>query len=1135
MPVSLKNLLMLTLLVAMTLTTNGATRSKARAIDADFLHRIWQFEDGLPQNCVQAVTQTRDGYLWLATQKGLSRFDGVDFVTFTPQNTPELKNWNFTSLCETRDGSLWIGTEGSGVNRFLDGKFYHYTTNNGLSGNVIRTFREMRNGELWIGSTTGITIFKDGKFSEFKRFEWPTTFAVRAIVEDKKGRIWIGGGIGLHCLIDGKLTTYGPQNSKEKILENTVRALYEAPDGKLWVGTSEGVFVRMDGQILTRYTKEDGLPDYIVTTIFEDRAGSIWVGTYGGLARIVNGRMATILTADGSPFDQIFTLTEDLEGNLWAGSKEGLSQLRQRIFKAFTLQQGLGHNNVMSMIEARDGNVWVATWGGGLDRIKDGKVNYSINRQTFPMGGSKQGLTGDTALSLAESRDGGIWFGIDFDGGLGRWKDGKLTFYTKKDGLIDSAVRALHEDREGTLWIATRGAPYVLKDGVLTRLQITNGWTGEIVRVITEDPEGTMWFGTSGGLTSHKEGKFKTYKTRDGLATNQIVAIYPDREGNVWAGTMGGGLARLKDGIARVYTTEQGLFSDDVYDILEDALGYLWMTCRFGVYRVNKRDFDAVDAGTLKQVSSASYNKYDGLVSLECNSVGRPTGLKTSDGRLWFGTTKGIGIVDPKEDIRVNERPPPVRITRVVGDKKLLSSLSSPEDQIVVPAGRGELEVHYTGLSYVVPEKNTFKYKLEGFDEDWVDAGARRAAYYSRLKPGIYRFKVMASNNDGIWNDKGAEVTIELEPHFYERDVFYAGCVLGMGALVVTGYRWNVRKLKKRHEDLQTVVEERTKHLKAEISERQRVQAEMVDVHRQLLEVSRKAGMAEVASGVLHNIGNVLNSVNVSTTLITERLRNSRHSVLKKMSVMIREHSDDLASFFSRDPRGQKLPEFMSQLSEHISTEHSLTTAEIEALRKNVDHIKDILAMQQKFARVGGVIESVKISALIEDALQIAEAGWSRRPVDLRRDFAQDPVISTDKHKVLQILVNLLRNAKMACDDCEKERKQIVIRTVLAGSLVRISIEDNGVGIAPENITRIFSHGFTTRKEGHGFGLHSSALAARELNGSLTAGSPGPGLGAVFTLEIPVETVREKPEPAAKKDPVKVTKPVEAAVEPVVR
>jgi C4-dicarboxylate-specific signal transduction histidine kinase len=288
-----------------------------------------------------------------------------------------------------------------------------------------------------------------------------------------------------------------------------------------------------------------------------------------------------------------------------------------------------------------------------------------------------------------------------------------------------------------------------------------------------------------------------------------------------------------------------------------------------------------------------------------------------------------------------------------------------------------------------------------------------------------------------------------------------------------------------------------------DITERKEAEAKLAETHRQLIDTSRQAGMAEVATGVLHNVGNVLNSVNVSTTLLTDVVRHSKITNVVKLSDLLTEQQADLGRFFTADPRGQKVPGFLQTLASHLTREQRDLLGELESLRKNVEHIKEIVAMQQNYAKVSGVAETLIVTELIEDAVRMNATTRNGADVKLVCDFRTQPRVTVDKHKVLQILVNLMRNAKYACDDSNRSDKEMIVRVTSEAGRVKIAVIDNGVGIPPENLTRIFSHGFTTRKHGHGFGLHSGALAARELGGSLVALSEGPGCGATFILELP--------------------------------
>jgi len=344
---------------------------------------------------------------------------------------------------------------------------------------------------------------------------------------------------------------------------------------------------------------------------------------------------------------------------------------------------------------------------------------------------------------------------------------------------------------------------------------------------------------------------------------------------------------------------------------------------------------------------------------------------------------------------------------------------------------------------------------------------------------------------------------VAVERNYSLRAVKYGNDELGR---LIDGFNAMLDEIQKRDAELQAArndlekrVDERTEALKLEVRERE-------NLHRQLLQTSRQAGMAEVATGVLHNVGNVLNSVNVSATLVADQLRHSKVSNVARVCALLREHEADLAGFLSSDPKGRMIGPYLASLEETLAVERTSMTSELTNLQKNIEHIKDIVAMQQSYATISGVAETVSVPDMLEDAIRMNAGSLARHDIDIVRDYGARPVITAEKHKVLQVLVNLIRNGKYACDESGRTDKQLILRTTANERCVSISVIDNGVGIPQENLTRIFAHGFTTRKEGHGFGLHSGALAAKELGGSLTGYSAGPGKGATFTLELPYKS-----------------------------
>lgn len=716
-----------------------------------YASRTWQSDEGLPDNLVQAISQTPDGYLWVGTRSGLARFDGDQFMVYDSKNTRQLKNSSITALCSDHNGTLWIGTDGGGLVSYRDGVFSDLTTTNGLAGNAVRVIFESKDYSLWIGTTNGMSQYKEGHFQNYSRSDGLLSDVVNYIYEDRATNLWIATGQGLNRLRQG-----GAMDSfsmPSGLPNDSVRGICQDKGGRVWIGSNNGLlwYSWYWQNTFYAYNTRYGLSDTFVSAICEDHEGNLWVGTYSGLNRFRDGRFFNQLDNEGAPFDHVNALFEDREGDLWVGSKEGLSRLTPKRFFAYTKQQGLTHNNAMSVLEDRKGNIWIGTWGGGLDELKDERVTAYTSTN----------VSQDLILSLCAGDDGSLWIGADFDGGLTRLKDGKMTHYTSAD--LDDGIRALCEDRDGKLWIGTGRGLTCFSDGHFT----SDKHDG--VRDILEDHAGNLWFGTENGLERRQGGKWTNFTSRDGLSDETVTAIYEDKDNVLWVGTAKGGLNRLRNGRFTSYTSRQGLFSDEIFSIVEDDQGWLWMSCSKGVFRVRKKDFDDYDAGRLAAVSSISYGKSDGMESPQCNGAGKPAVWKSRDGRLWYPTSKGVVEVDPAT-IKDDHLPPPVYIEELTVDKKPLFPLQGAEAEtpLQIGPGRGEMEFRYAALSLAAPERDRFKYKLEGVDSDWVDAGPRRTAYYNNVSPGHYRFQVIACNKDDVWNEIGATLEFTFEPHYWQ-------------------------------------------------------------------------------------------------------------------------------------------------------------------------------------------------------------------------------------------------------------------------------------------------------------------------------------------------------------------------------
>lgn len=742
---------------------------------------VWQTEDGLPQNSVKTITQTRDGYLWFGTNEGLVRFDGMRFVVFDKRNTEQIKDNVIHAVLASQAGDLWIGTPG-GLCRLKDGKFTAYTVKDGLSHNTVRRLYEGRDGTLWIATLGGgINRWKDGIFTAYTTREGLSSNSVSSIFEDREGSLWIGTpDAGLNRLKDNEVTIY---TTSDGLPDNAILSLCGDAEGKLWIGTRTGGLSYFQDNKFTTYTTHHGLSSEHISALSVDRAGTLWIATTKGLNRFVGGAFDRYSIKEGLSNGNVLSVYEDREGSLWVGTQGGgLNRLKDTNFTSLTTQQGLSSDIILPVYEDHEGSLWISA-GGTLNKFSGDKFT------PYPNAASPQ----RRVLSLYDDRQGNLWIGTE-GGGLTRLREGRFTVFTTKDGLSSDFVLSITGDRQGNLWVGTsEGGLNRFKDEKFTVYTTKDGLSDNTVRALLEDREGNLWIGTNVGLSSFRDGVFNAHPAKDELSAHPVMSIYEDGEGSIWVGTNGGGLKRVKKDRVSVYTVKHGLFDDVAFQILEDGKGNLWASCNKGVYRVSKRVLDDFDAGKISAISCDSYGKADGMRSAECNGGFQPAGWKTRDGKLWFPTIKGVAVVDP-EKIELNEQPPPTLIEQVIVDGESLDLLRGRESEL--PPGKDNFEIHYTGLSFLAPEKMRFKYKLEGFDADWVDAGARRVAFYTNLSHGHYRFRVLASNNDGVWNQDGASINFYLKPYFYQTYWFGAFCLLAIAIIGWGLYRLRVNQLR---------------------------------------------------------------------------------------------------------------------------------------------------------------------------------------------------------------------------------------------------------------------------------------------------------------------------------------------------
>ena len=762
-------------------------------------YQVWLTEDGLPQISVQDVLQTRDGYLWLGTQEGLVRYDGARFVVFDNRNTGSIENNYFNTLVEGSDGALWAGTYGGGVLRYQQGVFTPFTEVEGLSSDIVHALADAGNGDVWVGTERGLSRYHDGVFDVFGAAEGLPHELVQSLMVDREGTLWVGTrGGGITCWENGR---FASPDLGGTLASELISTLYQDRDAAIWIGTQDAGLYRLADGELHHFGAAEGLSSEIIVTIDQDRDGCLWVGTYdGGICRHDGDLFDCLTPAEGLEHQHITSIHEDTEGNLWFGSLGGgLNRLRDAKFTSYTTTEGLSTAGVWVILEGQRG-LWVGT-ESGLDLLVDGE---------FVAFEGQAAAAEDALMAIHEDEDGTVWTGL-YGGGLRRLRDGRWTTFTTPSGLADDQVFSIIRDDQGALWVGTRSGLNRLADGQFTTFTTADGLPNDNIRVLHIDRKGVMWIGTrGGGIARYQYGTFAPFEPDTPLEPNQkmVYAIHEDANGTLWFGTLGG-LIRYADGATQVFNVEDGLFDGTAYAILEDDGGHLWMSCNRGVFRVAKQDLiDYVD-GTLDRIPSDSFGHGDGMPDSECNGGSHPAAYRTADGRLWFPTVDGLASVDPR-DMQRNEVVPPVQIESVEID----GQSADPEMYVELPPGRKRVVFRFAALSLTAGEQVRFKYMLEGVDDTWSAETDRREAVYSSIPHKSYRFRVVACNNDGIWNEEGDVYTFRVRPYLYQSPWFATLCASLVLLSFAIGHGIRVRRLTRRTEELESAVDERTHELR---------------------------------------------------------------------------------------------------------------------------------------------------------------------------------------------------------------------------------------------------------------------------------------------------------------------------------
>jgi signal transduction histidine kinase/ligand-binding sensor domain-containing protein len=779
----------------------GAGGEDAGRGSLPFTFRLWQREQGLPQNSVRALAQTRDGYLWVGTGDGIARFDGVRFLSYGSREG--LRNGRVRVLFEDSAGTLWIGSDGGGLASRRNGRFDTLTIKDGLPADSITALAEDASGRLWVGTESGLAVLENGRPMSLGAAAELKGRPITTLYRDRRKAMWVGAtGAGVFQFFDGKLARLADP-SVEALLQDP-HCLLEDRFGRIWIGAGDYEVLCRENNEWRQYKMPRHLARPYVSALVEQPDGTVWAGSVSeGLVGFKGGKSAVLNARSGLSDNFIESMLVDSEGDLWVGTGAGLNRVRRSNLSIYGQSEGLDYGPVQGLAETARGLVWAAQAGAGLF--------YWQSRAFSGLApeGSSRGFQDVNALMA--SRDGSCW--AAGEGGLWHLTSTNGTAHEVEPvALAGLNVISLAEDHAGGVWAGTHEGEVWRRFGGAWTAQ-TNLAQSHAITALLQDSENALWIGSEGGgLFRFKDGKGTHFGAGQGLLSDLIRTLHLDAQGTVWIGTAGGGLSRWQDGATASFTTREGLPDNTISQILEDDSGRLWLGSNRGIACVRKHELDELAAGKITTVYPQVYGRAEGMTSEECTGGFFPAGLKTASGRLWFSTFKGIVVADPHP--QGADAPAPIVLLEEVlvdgmpehgealaaGSNSAINNGAEAADLRIAP-GRHSLEFHYTGLSFSAPDRVRFRYRLENWDPDWVEAKTSRIASYGYVPPGQYRFRVIACNSDGRWSNEGASLGVTVLPHFWQAPWFLSLGAFGLLALVggagrLVGKRKHQRRLK---------------------------------------------------------------------------------------------------------------------------------------------------------------------------------------------------------------------------------------------------------------------------------------------------------------------------------------------------